>query len=794
MCIVRTRGRLVSDQQNTQDWSGRTGSDTQAVSPESLYAEAFEAHPVPSAILDPAGIVLSANQALCDLLQSTHDAVVGEPVLGWMGRAAQRAAFGRAFRTLRDREVGSAFSLDLSIDGGLGTGIPCIVRAHRLRSGFVFFTADKATASGVDDELGTAITRSLDALDQGVLLIEPQGRIVRANPAAAKILGTDITGHSFLELVDPDEVDGLGRALAMAHAGSWQGEMDLRRLDGEPVPVELSMAAGPGEGAPAVVLIGDLRERRRREFEDRLVALVDRRLVASAEPHSSVMGACAALAGGMGAKEVVVAVRLRGAWERWSVRAEGGAHRVERLEAGVEPPATWSDLRDVDVVDLAAPEVERVFGPARGGAGARIALRAPIGVVGHLLLLLPDAAQLDARNRALLGVLASQIAFGLANGLLTLEARALAAYQAMVLDQSSVMLNSVDADGRVLTWNRASADILGIPVMDAMGQTFGTEVARARDPAHWDALWSTVHREGVAVRQLTVLAADGTEVPVHLEARLVRDEEAVRGAVLVGLDLRERRELERQVLTSQKLAAVGLLAAGIAHELNNPLTGVVGYSTLLLERDDLADHIRQKVEKISASAERCRKIVEGVLLFSRQQEGGVRRRLDLRTLIDRVVAIGEYQWRMHNVRIILEMAESVHVLADGDQLEQVLLNLLSNAVDAMPRGGTVRVGLHRHEDGAAHLTVADQGHGIPPEIQARIFDPFFSTKEIGKGTGLGLAISYGIVQDHGGDILLESTAGQGSTFTVILPPDGEPRPGRSEPGGGDDPRPTTESV
>jgi signal transduction histidine kinase len=161
-----------------------------------------------------------------------------------------------------------------------------------------------------------------------------------------------------------------------------------------------------------------------------------------------------------------------------------------------------------------------------------------------------------------------------------------------------------------------------------------------------------------------------------------------------------------------------------------------------------------------------------VLLFSRQQEPGQRRRLDLSGLIDRVVGIGEYQWRMHNVQVLRSYPEQpVEVYADADQLEQVLLNLLANAVDAMPRGGAVTVDLSRRGDGWASLAVRDEGHGIPAEIQPRIFDPFFSTKEIGKGTGLGLAISYGIIKDHGGEILLRSAPGAGSTFTVLLPPD-----------------------
>jgi signal transduction histidine kinase len=164
-------------------------------------------------------------------------------------------------------------------------------------------------------------------------------------------------------------------------------------------------------------------------------------------------------------------------------------------------------------------------------------------------------------------------------------------------------------------------------------------------------------------------------------------------------------------------------------------------------------------------------------LFSRSQQGGERTEIDLATLVDRVVRIGEYQWKMHNVRIMREPerlpeAASLKVLADGDQLEQVLLNLLSNAVDAMPRGGTVRITLAPEPDDHVSFSVSDEGVGIPEEIRDSIFDPFFSTKEIGKGTGLGLSISYGIVRDHGGDILLESQPGRGTTFRVVLPRSG----------------------
>src|SRR5690606_11548805 len=329
---------------------------------------------------------------------------------------------------------------------------------------------------------------------------------------------------------------------------------------------------------------------------------------------------------------------------------------------------------------------------------------------------------------SLLGDLAPQLAMGLANGLLMLETRALAAYQARVLDQTAVLLNSVDAVGRVVTWNRASERLVGVSSDDAKGRLFGIDVARAKDVDHWREMSETLLRDGVMAREIVLLDASGDDVPVHLEGRLLRDGNEIRGAVLVGLDLRIRRALEKQVLQSQKMAAVGLLAAGIAHEINNPLSGVVGYSKLLLEHQ-LEPNIREKVERIAQSGERCRKIVEGVLLFSRSQQGGVRTEVDLGALVDRVVRIGEYQWKMHNVRILREPEQRspalapLTVMADSDQLEQVLLNLLSNAVDAMPRGGTVRISLAAEPDDAVSFAVSDEGIGIPEEIRDSIFDP-----------------------------------------------------------------------
>ncbi len=732
------------------------------------HAALADVLPVAACLLDRAGMVLWHNRAFAELLQRPAGQIDGEPLLGWLGRSSEREGFGRAFMAMREREVGSAFAIDAGLAARLGPPASCRIRAVKLDATHIGLSClpIAAAESSPEAELGLAVTRGLDALEQGVLLVDGDARVMHCNPAAIKLLGDALVGRSVLELVEGGHVAALTRGLTVARGGSWQGELTLRRHDGEPLPVELSIAAGSG---PRVVLIRDLSERRRREFEARVSGQVDRALVSSTDPRHAVAAAAAALGTAVLAGHVVIVVRHgeagRAAWRRWTV---GGGQLAGETPLASAPPGHWEVPGVVDGESSDEAGRAAIGSHADVRASLRVALRGPSGTLGYLWLgrTVPDAW--DDRDRALIGTVAAQLGLGLEGALLSLATRELAEYQTLVLEQSAVLIDTVDEQGRVVTWNRASAQLLGVPAESAIGRRFGVDVAAATEPAAWTELWASLLRDGGVTREVALRTEAGAELPVHLEARLMRQGGEIRGAVLVGLDLRDRRALESQILRSQKLAAVGLLAAGIAHEINNPLSGVVGYSQLLLERN-LTTDVREKVEKIAQSGERCRKIVEGVLLFSRKQDGGERRSVDLRALLDRVLSIGEYQWRMHNIRILRELDEPATVFADADQIEQVVLNLLSNAVDAMPRGGSIRLRLAALPAGGARLTVADEGHGIPQEIQARIFDPFFSTKEIGKGTGLGLAISYGIVQDHGGDIVVESAPGRGATFTVVLP-------------------------
>ncbi|HDP79911.1 MAG TPA: HAMP domain-containing protein [Spirochaetes bacterium] len=240
---------------------------------------------------------------------------------------------------------------------------------------------------------------------------------------------------------------------------------------------------------------------------------------------------------------------------------------------------------------------------------------------------------------------------------------------------------------------------------------------------------------------------------------------------IVERDNMLKEDTQRQILQSEKMASLGKLAAGIAHEINNPLTGVLTYSSILLE--ELKDTEHQEDLKIIVNETlRCRKIVREILNFARETR--IEKEMtDVNTIIQETLLILEKHIAFQNISIIKDFSPNLPPLnADVNQIKQVVNNLALNAADAMSGGGTLTIST-QHDSVSNSITVAftDTGHGIPPENLDKIFDPFFSTKQTGKGTGLGLAVTYGIVQRHNGTITVNSKINKGTTFTIKLPLD-----------------------
>ncbi len=231
----------------------------------------------------------------------------------------------------------------------------------------------------------------------------------------------------------------------------------------------------------------------------------------------------------------------------------------------------------------------------------------------------------------------------------------------------------------------------------------------------------------------------------------------------------ELQQVQDQLVRAGKMAALGELAAGVAHEINNPLTGVLTFSSLMLKKVDENNPWKKDLENIVQQTTRCRNIVRGLLDFARQRKPD-KKGWDIHTLIDRTVTLVENQAPFQNIKIVKKFRTDMPMLnVDADQIQQVFMNILINAADAMAgNGGTLTVKTDVR-DGMVEVSFTDTGSGMSKEHLSKVFTPFFTTKETGKGTGLGLAISYGIIQSHSGDIEAESEVGKGSTFRIRLP-------------------------
>ena len=284
------------------------------------------------------------------------------------------------------------------------------------------------------------------------------------------------------------------------------------------------------------------------------------------------------------------------------------------------------------------------------------------------------------------------------------------------------------------------------------------QVYRTGKPAKWFS-WEQVRKDGRRY------FAETSVYPLQNQAGEII---GFRG---VSRDISERKAAEQQLLTTSKLASVGELASGVAHELNNPLTGIIGYAQLLISRGNVPQDIKTDLDRIYQESQRAAKIVQNLLSFARQRKPH-KGYLDVNELIQKTLELRDYELRTSNIGIYVNLAPGLPwVIADYHQIQQVILNILINAEQAIAEGkrrGKITVTTSAVE-GYVEISIADNGPGIAKEDISRLFDPFFTTKEVGSGTGLGLSVCHGIVTEHGGKIDVESQKGKGATFTIELP-------------------------
>jgi len=428
----------------------------------------------------------------------------------------------------------------------------------------------------------------------------------------------------------------------------------------------------------------------------------------------------------------------------------------------------------LELVRNSGGEPMRLVNDVVAAAAAAVPLRAHGVVVGTLVIADPREGLFVAEDLRLLSTLATHAAVVIANARFFEMVRRAKEQWETAFDALSEGIAVVDDEGRVRRANRALAGLLGSALPNVIGTHLGDQLL-GKSHALLELLEAA--RRG---DRPPALVARSERLGTTMRVNAARIPTATREQSVVVLveDVTDQQVMETQLIQSEKLAAVGQLVSGVAHELNNPLTSIAGLSEFLLEQKEISKKDRGHLKVIHEQAERAGRIVRNLLTFARK-EPLERTAVDLNDVIQRTLQLMEYDLKLKGVEVHRDLRAALpNVLGDRHSLQQVMLNLLTNAAQAVaenakgrPRAITVSTWFDDH----VHLRVADTGPGINDVVAQNVFTPFFTTKEPGQGTGLGLSITYTIVENHGGRITLERPssgggAGAGASFRVDLPP------------------------
>jgi len=359
-------------------------------------------------------------------------------------------------------------------------------------------------------------------------------------------------------------------------------------------------------------------------------------------------------------------------------------------------------------------------------------------------------------------------------------------FQKYLIEQATEGILGCDQDGKILIFNECMEKMLGYHKDQVVGKI---NLDRLFPIGALERFREALYAEDCGAMnrlilfETDLLSSKGHKIPVQLSATLLFDQGEKIGLAIILQDLREIRLLEQQstnqnrLLQQHKMTSLGRLAASVVHEINNPLSGILNYIRLMLKilnrgslSQDQMDKFRKYLDLIESETARCSEIVSNMLAFSRVSNIEFSD-VNLFELLDKSIMLSQHKLDMQNIEVRTEFDEKIQAIwGNFSQIQQCIINLIFNAIDAMPHGGILTIGCARNrEDDVVEIRVTDTGSGIPPECLPNIFDPFFTTKAEGEGLGLGLATVYGIIEKHKGSIGVESQTGKGTTFTIKMP-------------------------
>jgi PAS domain S-box-containing protein len=390
-----------------------------------------------------------------------------------------------------------------------------------------------------------------------------------------------------------------------------------------------------------------------------------------------------------------------------------------------------------------------------------------------------DGALLSSEDVEILLTVSGYVAVAIENSLLyqeqgdrAAELKLLKEFNESIIESINVGLVAVDLDGRVTRLNSAVEEILDLRRAAAIGRKvedlFSEDFADTLRQVLGNDRWRL--KETRNIYKIHTATSSGRSLVLNIAIAPLQDSQEQTGALVVLEDVTSRVRLEEQLQQREKLSSIGLLAAGVAHEVNTPLTGVSSYTQMLLGMLPATDPKHALLQKVRRQAERATNIVNNLLNFSRTGSATEFSELDISRVLDDTLQLLEPQLRGNRIDIVRNYdPDAPFVFGNSGKLQQVFTNLLLNARDSIPDGGSIKISTIPADEHGLVVEVSDTGIGIAPENVAKIYDPFYTTKGVGRGTGLGLAVSYGIVQEHSGHISVESTPGHGTTFRITLP-------------------------
>jgi len=418
-------------------------------------------------------------------------------------------------------------------------------------------------------------------------------------------------------------------------------------------------------------------------------------------------------------------------------------------------------VKDMDLKRL----IQQVFNADKAIRGERMTYRAPgiplrvyyysivpmtwNGVVESVMLLMDDVTE--------------QIR-------LSEEVRQIERHLASVVESASDIVISTDPQGRILTWNKAAEEISGLR-LDGVKDRFLSELCAPQYLDQVKDIFNNLENlKNVNENEWDLMTLDGQNVAISWIFSAMRDQSGtITATVAVGRDLTERRKLEAQILQSQKLAALGVMAGGIAHEIRNPLGIASSAAQFLIEDNNATSFQKECADKIQRGIRRASVIIEALLRFARPSTPKGLEAVDLIPIIMESLSLLANEAKLQKTEVTVRVPDTpVMIMGHADMLQQVAVNLILNAYKAIPARGKVDVALEQN-GGEALLRIGDTGRGIPQDELDNIFDPFYTTRPVGEGMGLGLSLCYSIIKQHSGVIEVESIEEVGSTFTIRLP-------------------------